>query len=126
MLLSHLFLEGIGPFKTLHLDLRGNDAHASPGPHILAGVNGSGKSTVLKSIAWCLATADDGFPFDEWVLRRSLKRERRERKLGEKWAAILVPLPAASNTPMKKFASILAQADFTTTQTDNLHEAHCK
>jgi len=67
MLLSHLFLEGIGPFKTLHLDLRGNDAHASPGPHILAGVNGSGKSTVLKSIAWCLATADDGFPFDEWV-----------------------------------------------------------
>ena len=31
------------------------------------------------------------------VLRRSLKRERRERKLGEKWAAILVPLPAASN-----------------------------
>ena len=32
------------------------------------------------------------------VLRRSLKRERRERKLGEKWAAILVPLPPASNT----------------------------
>ena len=67
MLLSHLFLEGVGPFKTLHLDLRGNDAHASAGPHILAGVNGSGKSTVLKSIAWCLATNDDGFPFDEWV-----------------------------------------------------------
>ncbi len=67
MLLSHLFLEGVGPFKTLHLDLRGSDAHASPGPHILAGVNGSGKSTVLKSIAWCLATAEDGFPFDEWI-----------------------------------------------------------
>lgn len=67
MLLSHLFIEGVGPFKSLHLDLRGPDGRASCGPHILAGVNGSGKSTVLKSIAWCLANADDGFPFEEWI-----------------------------------------------------------
>lgn len=67
MLLNHLFVEGAGPFKNLHLDLRGPDGHASCGPHILAGVNGSGKSTVLKSIAWCLTGKSDGFPFDEWA-----------------------------------------------------------
>jgi len=44
MPLSHVFAEGIGPFKKVHLDLRGADGHPSLGPHILAGVNGSGKS----------------------------------------------------------------------------------
>ncbi|HEY1760841.1 MAG TPA: AAA family ATPase [Bryobacteraceae bacterium] len=61
MPISHVFAEGIGPFKKVHLDLRGPDGQPSLGPHILAGVNGSGKSTILKAIAWCLAKEDDGF-----------------------------------------------------------------
>ncbi|MEP6962944.1 MAG: AAA family ATPase, partial [Acidobacteriota bacterium] len=58
--------EGIGPFKSVHLDLRGADGKASNGPHILAGVNGSGKSTLLKAIAWNHADDKDGFPLEEW------------------------------------------------------------
>ncbi len=61
MPISHVFAEGIGPFKKVHLDLRGADGRPSLGPHILAGVNGSGKSTILRAIAWCLAKEDDGF-----------------------------------------------------------------
>src|SRR5580700_11236760 len=67
MPIAHLFAEGIGPFKSVHLDLRGPDGKASLGPHILAGVNGSGKSTLLKAIGWCLAGAGDAFPVDEWA-----------------------------------------------------------
>jgi hypothetical protein len=61
MPISHFFAEGIGPFKKVHLDLRGADGHPSLGPHILAGFNGSGKSTILKAIAWCLAGKSEGF-----------------------------------------------------------------
>ncbi len=61
MPISHFFAEGIGPFKKVHLDLRGADGHAALGPHILAGVNGSGKSTILRAIAWCLAQPGDEF-----------------------------------------------------------------
>jgi hypothetical protein len=61
MPISHFFAEGIGPFKSIHLDLRGPDGHPSVGPHILAGVNGSRKSTILKAIAWCLAESEHGF-----------------------------------------------------------------
>jgi|SRR5579863_2627035 putative AbiEii toxin of type IV toxin-antitoxin system/AAA domain-containing protein len=66
MPISHFFAEGIGPFKKVHLDLRGADGRPSLGPHILAGVNGSGKSTILKAIAWCLAQSNDGFPGEGW------------------------------------------------------------
>ena len=66
MPISHIFAEGIGPFKKVHLDLRGPDGRASYGPHILAGVNGSGKSTLLKALAWCVAKEEDGFPIEEW------------------------------------------------------------
>jgi predicted ATPase len=51
MPISHIFAEGVGPFKQIHLDLTGPDGKASLGPHILAGVNGSGKSTLLKAVA---------------------------------------------------------------------------
>ena len=61
MPISHFFAEGIGPFQKVHLDLRGADGHPSLGPHILAGANGSGKSTILKAIDWCLAKPQDGF-----------------------------------------------------------------
>jgi hypothetical protein len=64
MPISHVFAEGIGPFKKVHLDLRGEDGHPALGPHILAGVNGSGKSTILKAIAWCLALPADGLAED--------------------------------------------------------------
>jgi predicted ATP-binding protein involved in virulence len=67
MAISHVFAEGIGPFKSVHLDLRGLDGKPSLGPHILAGVNGSGKSTLLKAIAWCAADRLDAFPAEEWV-----------------------------------------------------------
>src|SRR5712691_3548650 len=67
MPISHFFAEGVGPFKSVHLDLRGPDGHPSLGPHILAGVNGSGKSTLLKAIACCMARDTDGFPVEEWV-----------------------------------------------------------
>jgi predicted ATP-binding protein involved in virulence len=66
MAISHVFAEGVGPFKSVHLDLRGPDGKPSLGPHILAGVNGSGKSTLLKAIAWCLTRSNDGFPVEEW------------------------------------------------------------
>ena len=66
-MISHVFAEGIGPFRSIHLDLRGSDGHPSLGPHILAGVNGSGKSTILRAIAWCLVNPHDGFPSGEWV-----------------------------------------------------------
>src|ERR1700683_2417340 len=66
MPISHFFAEGIGPFENVHLDLRGGDGNPSLGPHILAGVNGSGKSTILKAIAWCLARPADEFAEEEW------------------------------------------------------------
>ncbi|MEO8098356.1 MAG: AAA family ATPase [Acidobacteriota bacterium] len=68
MPISHIVAEGIGPFKKVHLDLRGPDGKASYGPHVLAGVNGSGKSTILKGLAWCIANKSrDGFPIAEWA-----------------------------------------------------------
>jgi len=67
MAISHVFAEGVGPFKSVHLDLRGSDGRPSLGPHILAGVNGSGKSTILKAIAWCIAGPQDAFPAGEWT-----------------------------------------------------------
>jgi hypothetical protein len=69
MAISHVFAQGVGPFKSVHLDLRGPDGKPSLGPHILAGVNGSGKSTLLKAIAWCLSSGGGayGFPAEEWA-----------------------------------------------------------
>ena len=66
MALLGLTAEGVGPFERLDLDL--SDGHGNPhlGPHILAGVNGSGKSTVLRAIAWGMNLGKSGFPDDDW------------------------------------------------------------
>jgi AAA domain, putative AbiEii toxin, Type IV TA system/AAA domain len=63
-----LHAENIGPFDKLELDLTDGNGNAHLGPHILAGVNGSGKTTVLRAIAWCLAQAGEnsGFEEDSW------------------------------------------------------------
>jgi hypothetical protein len=46
-----------------------SDGNGKPhlGPHILAGVNGSGKSTALRTIAWVLDRGQLGFKYDEWL-----------------------------------------------------------
>jgi predicted ATP-binding protein involved in virulence len=67
MPLMRLIAENIGPFESLDIDF--SDGHGKPhrGPHILAGVNGSGKSTVLRAIAWALSFNECGFPQKEWA-----------------------------------------------------------
>lgn len=64
-----LHLENVGPFDALELDFTKPDGSAHLGPHILTGVNGSGKTTVLKAIAWCLAGGSDwgGFDMNRWT-----------------------------------------------------------
>lgn len=61
MALLRLIAEGVGPFKRLDMDFSDGKGNPHPGPHILAGVNGSGKTTVLKTIAWVLEGANSGF-----------------------------------------------------------------
>ncbi len=75
-----LHLENVGPFDALELDFTDGKGNAHLGPHILTGVNGSGKTTVLKAIAACLAepldsqaviagrsSADHGFDEETWL-----------------------------------------------------------
>src|SRR5579862_503110 len=90
MPITHLFAEGIGPFKRIHLDLRGADGDPALGPHILAGVNGSGKSTVLKAIAWCLAEQGDEF---QW--RSGFISCADTRSLGSCWCLMSLESIAA-------------------------------
>ena len=66
MPLVRLVAEGVGPFEKLDLDFSDGKGNPHPGPHILAGVNGSGKSTALKAIAWALDWASCGFPGENW------------------------------------------------------------
>jgi predicted ATP-binding protein involved in virulence len=66
MPLVSLIAEGVGPFKSLELDLSNGKGEPHPGPHILAGVNGSGKSTVLRTIAWVLDQGENGFQHEDW------------------------------------------------------------
>jgi hypothetical protein len=66
MPLMRLIAENIGPFERLDIDFSDGNGKAHRGPHILAGVNGSGKSTVLRAIAWALSSLESGFPEDEW------------------------------------------------------------
>ena len=62
-----LHLENVGPFDKLELDLTDGKGNAHLGPHILAGVNGSGKTTVLRTIAWHLAREGSGFDEGSWA-----------------------------------------------------------
>ena len=43
MPLVSLIAEGVGPFQSLELDLSDGKGNPHLGPHILAGVNGSGQ-----------------------------------------------------------------------------------
>ena len=79
-----LHLENIGPFDKLELDLTDGNGKAHLGPHILAGVNGSGKSTVLRAIAASLAiggVANSGFDEFEW-----------EAFVGDRYANVRIPV----------------------------------
>jgi len=66
MPILRLVAEGVGPFEKLDVDLSDGKGNPHLGPHILAGVNGSGKSTVLKTIAWVLGGQGCGFDHKEW------------------------------------------------------------
>jgi energy-coupling factor transporter ATP-binding protein EcfA2 len=85
MPILRLVAEGVGPFEKLDLDLSDGKGNPHLGPHILAGVNGSGKSTVLKTIAWVLDREGWGFDHNEW--NHSLAGHRTPR------AAVEVRLP---------------------------------
>ncbi|SPE37829.1 hypothetical protein SBA6_780001 [Candidatus Sulfopaludibacter sp. SbA6] len=66
MPLMRLIAEGVGPFQTLDIDLSDGKGNPHLGPHILAGVNGSGKSTILRTIAWLFDGGQRGFQYDDW------------------------------------------------------------
>ena len=85
MPILRLVAEGVGPFEKLDLDLSDDNGNPHLGPHILAGVNGSGKTTVLKTIAWVLDRQGWGFDHHEW--KHSLAGHRAPR------AAVGVRLP---------------------------------
>jgi hypothetical protein len=66
-LIARVAGEGIGPFRSFDFDFSDADGNPHPGPHIFAGVNGSGKSTVLRTLAWLLESSlKQGFPWQEW------------------------------------------------------------
>ena len=77
MAIVPLVAEGVGPFEKLDLNLSDGKGKPHLGPHILAGVNGSGKSTVLRTIAWVLDWGERGFPHEEW--RHGLAGHRHSR-----------------------------------------------
>src|SRR5712692_2582344 len=77
MPLTRLIAEGVGPFDRLELDLSDGNGHAHLGPHILAGVNGSGKSTALRTIAWALDEESAGFDYEQWGHSTSEHRNTR-------------------------------------------------
>ena len=65
-IIARLVGEGIGPFKSFDFDF--SDVHGNPytGPHVFAGVNGSGKSTILRTLAWLLEDERSGFQWQQW------------------------------------------------------------
>ncbi|MBV9760463.1 MAG: AAA family ATPase [Acidobacteriaceae bacterium] len=77
MPLLKLVAEGVGPFERIEIDFSDGQGNPHLGPHIFAGINGSGKSTILRTIAWVLRRKDDGFDSKEW--RHSLAGHRDPR-----------------------------------------------
>jgi energy-coupling factor transporter ATP-binding protein EcfA2 len=67
MPLLRLIAEGVGPFERLDVDLSDGKGNPHLGPHIFAGVNGSGKSTVLRTLAWVMDTGTSGFQYADWA-----------------------------------------------------------
>ena len=66
-IIARLAGEGIGPLKSFDFDFSDAAGNPHPGPHVFAGVNGSGKSTVLRTIAWLTELRSlDGFQWQEW------------------------------------------------------------
>lgn len=67
-IIARLAGEGIGPFKSFDFDFSDTSGNPHPGPHIFAGINGSGKSTVLKTLAWMFETRakSENFQWQEW------------------------------------------------------------
>jgi recombinational DNA repair ATPase RecF len=66
MPLLRLIAEGVGPFERLDIDLSDGKGNPHLGPHIFAGVNGSGKSTILGTLAWVMDSGDTGFRYADW------------------------------------------------------------
>lgn len=66
MPLLRLIAEGVGPFERLDVDLSDGKGNPHLGPHIFAGVNGAGKSTVLRTLAWVMDGRAAGFQHDDW------------------------------------------------------------
>src|SRR6266481_1462359 len=66
-IIARLAGEGIGPFKSFDFDFSDAAGNPHPGPHIFAGINGSGKSTVLQTLAWLFeSSASQGFQWKQW------------------------------------------------------------
>lgn len=66
-IIARLAGEGIGPFKSFDFDFSDAAGNPHPGPHIFAGVNGTGKSTILRTLAWLFENRiSDGFDWQEW------------------------------------------------------------
>jgi hypothetical protein len=66
-IVARLAGEGIGPFRTFDFDFSDISGLPHPGPHIFAGINGSGKSSVLRTLAWLWERrASDGFQWQQW------------------------------------------------------------
>src|SRR2546423_6533123 len=66
-IIARLVGEGIGPFKSFDFDFSDAAGNPHPGPHIFAGVNGSGKSTILRTLARMFESSIyDGFDWEEW------------------------------------------------------------
>jgi energy-coupling factor transporter ATP-binding protein EcfA2 len=60
MSILKLELKNIGPFDRLELDFSNGDGTPHLGPHIIAGTNGSGKSTILRTIAHVMDSGSSG------------------------------------------------------------------